>query len=76
MIQPKLSETQRKVLKWLGHGWAGQPGVGSAIMVNGKRICNVDTMMSLQRAGYVEEDSQRCWKATSSGKIFTQQLSL
>lgn len=76
MVQPKLSDAQRKVMKWLGYGWEAQPGAGSAIMVNGQRICNIDTMTALQRAGYVEQDAQRCWKATASGRSVTGRLCL
>lgn len=76
MAQPKLSDVQRKAMKWLGYGWEGQPGAGSAVMVNGQRICNIDTMMALQRAGYVEQDAQRCWKATAKGRSVTGQLCL
>lgn len=74
MAQPKLSDAQRKVMKWFGHGWQGQPGAGSAVMVNGQRICNTDTMMALQRVGYVEQDAQRCWKATAKGRSISGQL--
>ena len=54
MAQQKLSEAQRRVMKWLGYGWKSEPGAGMAIHVNGKRICNVDTMVALQRMGLVE----------------------
>lgn len=45
----KLIEAQSRVLKWLGHGWESEPGSGMAIHINGKRICNVDTMHALCR---------------------------
>ena len=82
MAEPKLTEAQRRVLKWLGKGWTSEPGSGMAIHVNGKRICNVDTMYALQRHGLVE---QRCegglklvgqWKATEAGAALTRRLCL
>lgn len=72
----KLSPAQSKVMKWLGKGWSGLPGTGSAVMVNGKRICNTDTMMALYRQGLVCQDNDRCWTATESGKTLTMQLGL
>lgn len=76
MAQEGLTDAQRRVMKWLGYGWEGQPGAGSAVMVNGQRICNTDTMMALQRAGLVEQDEQRCWKATQVGRDLTGRLCL
>lgn len=76
MAQQTLTEAQRRVMKWLGYGWEGQPGAGSAVMVNGKRLCNTDTMMALQRAGLVEQDEQRCRKAAQAGRDLTGRLCL
>jgi Mn-dependent DtxR family transcriptional regulator len=45
-------------------------------MVNGKRICNVDTMTALQRMGLVIQDDHRCWKATQAGREITKTLDL
>ena len=75
-VIPKLSEAQRRVLKWVGKGWHGQPGSGSAVMVNGARICNVDTMSTLRRLGYVSQDGSGCWHATDAGKTITKELGL
>lgn len=72
----KLTEAQKRVMGWLGKGWRTIPGSGSAVMVNGKRICNTDTMMALYRAGLVSKDDQGCWSATESGKTITAQLGL
>lgn len=80
--EPKLSEAQRRVLKSLGHGWTSEPGAGMAIHVNGKRICNVDTMFALQRMGLVEQIVDHGlrqigqWKATEAGVTLTQRLGL
>lgn len=71
-----LTEAQKRVLKWIGRGWRTEPGAGSAVMVNGKRICNSDTMMALYRAGLASKDDLGCWSATERGKTVTAQLGL
>ncbi|MDA8093302.1 MAG: hypothetical protein M0T84_05205 [Betaproteobacteria bacterium] len=82
MDQVKLSEAQRRVMKWLGYGWKSEPGAGMAIHVNGKRICNVDTLFALQRMGLVEQIEDHGlkqvgqWQATEAGRKLTGQLCL
>lgn len=71
-----LTEAQKRVMKWLGKGWCTSPGPGSSVMVNGKRICNTDTMLALYRQGLATKDNQGCWAATPSGKTVTAQLGL
>lgn len=63
-----LSPVQRRVMDLLHHGWITQPGDGASIYINGKRVCNVDTMMALQRKGLVERvDGGRVgeWKSVT-----------
>ncbi|MBV7542213.1 hypothetical protein [Acidovorax sp. sic0104] len=72
----KLTQAQTRVMKWLGKGWGTEPGAGSAVMVNGTRICNTDTMMALQRGGLVAMDAEGRWTATESGRAITAQLRL
>lgn len=72
----KLTGAQKRVLKWIGKGWTAEPGAGSAVMVNGTRICNVDTMSALCRSGLASKDDRGCWSATDSGKTITAQLGL
>lgn len=72
----KLTEAQKRVMGWIGKGWQTVPGPGSSVMVNGKRICNIDTMMALYRAGLASKDDQGCWSATESGKSIAAQLGL
>jgi len=71
-----LTPAQKRVLKLIGHGWRSEPGIGSAVMVYKKRICNVDTMMALSRAGLVQKDEHGCWSATERGKEVTAELGL
>lgn len=69
-------------MKWLGYGWTSEPGVGMAVRVNGKRICNVDTMHALERLGMVEQLTDGGlklvdqWKATEAGAALTRRLCL
>jgi hypothetical protein len=82
MTQQKLTDAQRRVMKWLGYGWKSEPGAGMAIHVNGKRICNVDTLHALERFGLVEQlivhgrKSIGEWQATQAGRDLTGQLCL
>lgn len=82
MAIQKLTDAQRRVMKWLGYGWKSEPGAGMAIHVNGKRICNVDTMFALQRLGLVEQLTEHGlklvgqWKATEAGAALTRKLCL
>lgn len=82
MAEQKLSEAQRRVMKWLGYGWESEPGAGMAIHVNGKRICNVDTMHALERMEMVEQKviagrkAVGQWKATTTGKELARRLCL
>lgn len=82
MAEVKLSEAQRRVMKWLGYGWTSEPGAGMAIHVNGKRICNVDTLHALERLGLVEQVVIRGrkaigeWQATQAGRAITGRLCL
>jgi hypothetical protein len=82
MATQKLTDAQRRVMKWLGHGWTSEPGAGMAIHVNGKRICNVDTLHALERMGLVEplvvngRKSIGEWKATQAGCDLTGALCL
>lgn len=79
---PKLSAAQRCVMKWLGKKWETAPGAGTAILVNGKRLCNVDTVHALERLGLVEQielDGRKAvgrWRATLAGRALTQRLGL
>lgn len=73
MIDPsneyKLSPVQKKVMTWLSQGWSARISSGSAVEINGKRACNVDTMTVLARLGLVERESRHpLWVSTDKGK--------
>ena len=63
-------------MKSLAYGWTTERRHGSTIYVNGKKVCNTDTMMALQRAGFVEQVSNFEWKATEAGKQAAKVLGL
>ncbi|PRE39242.1 hypothetical protein C6P97_31350 [Burkholderia multivorans] len=73
-MSPKLTAAQLRVMRWLSHGWAAEPGAGSTVTVNGSRICNVDTMQALYRAGFATRDDHGCWRATPSGLALRDRL--
>lgn len=78
----KLTDAQKRVMKWLGKGWTSEPGAGTSIHVNGSRICNVDTLKALERLGLVEQRSTNGrklvgeWQATQAGKDLTHDQQL
>lgn len=72
----KLTEVQRRVMAYVGRGWSARVSHGSAIEVNGKRVCNLSTIMVLHRKGLVAKDQNGLWIATESGKILTHRLAL
>jgi prefoldin subunit 5 len=43
----ELTETQRRVMTFIGKSWYVRRSHGSAIEMNGKRVCNIDTAMNL-----------------------------
>lgn len=79
--KPALSQTQIKVLRLIGFGHKTTPGSGLAIHINGSKVCNVDTMKSLQRRGLAEQivvdgkQQHGCWQATEEGKSLARRLS-
>lgn len=67
--KPKLTPAQQKVMNWLSQGWGARVSSGSAVEVNGERICNVDTMTVLVRLGLAERESRHpYWMATAEGR--------
>lgn len=81
MANPNLTQLQRKVMKWLGHGWYSEQGAGSSVMVNGQRLCSSRTLHSLQKKGLVEQADRNGkpasqWRATQAGRDLTTQLGL
>lgn len=73
----RLTAKQRDILRWLGQGWSTEPGPGSALIVNGKCICYINSMKALARQGMViEGDQSGCWTATELGREVTKQLKL
>ena len=66
-ISPKLTPAQTRVMHLRSHGWEAQPGAGPALLVNGARLRNVDTLQVLYRAGFAMRDDRGYWRTTSSG---------
>ena len=66
----RLTPAQTRVMKWLSGGWTTEPGSGMSIHINGKRVCNVDTLYALKKHGLVEQHSRWSWRATEAGKLW------
>jgi hypothetical protein len=69
MAKDRLSPAQERVMKWLRNGWSALQLNGCVIEINGKRVCNLDTMTVLERKGLVERDGAYYWRATEKGKV-------
>lgn len=72
----RLTEAQKRVMSWIGKGWTARRSHGTVIEVNGKRVCNEDTMMALYRMGVAQQAQEGTWAATESGKNLVAQLGL
>lgn len=69
MRKTKLTPAQARVMKWLSQGWGARVSHGSAVEINGQRVCNVDTMTALEKLGLVVRgEPHRTWKATETGR--------
>lgn len=69
MSKPKLTPVQQAVMRWLSQKWEARVAVGSAVEINGSRVCNLSTMNALARLGLVEQQSHApCWVATAEGR--------
>jgi hypothetical protein len=63
----KLSKTQIKVMSMLCHRWEAYSGGSCSVEINGKRVCNVDTMRVLLKLGLVTKTDNHTWAATAAG---------
>ncbi len=72
----KMSDAQKRVMAWMSKGWSARQAHGCAVHINGQRVCNIDTMTALERAGYVERDSRWSWVATDAGRALADSFSV
>lgn len=71
MRKVRLTAAQARVLALLKDGKMAGPGNGSAIQIEGFRVCNIDTMTTLERLKLVIRNPEdRTWKATLAGLTF------
>lgn len=72
MNKVKLTQVQQRVMHWLSQGWGARVSSGTAVEVNGERICNVSTMAVLERLGLAERESRPpYWMATAEGRMLS-----
>lgn len=70
----KISETQQRVLQLLNKGLPAQLSRGSAVEIDRKRVCNLDTMRALVRLGYAKQiTSPPMWMSTEIGRQISPQ---
>lgn len=71
MRKVRLTSAQARVLELLKAGKTAGPGNGSAVQIDGARVCNTDTMATLERLKLVIRNPEdRTWKATKAGLTF------
>lgn len=72
--QQKLSVVQASVMRCLSQSLhAGVPH-GTAVEINGERICNTATLLVLERHGLVYKQPCGLWSATNAGKQMNPQF--
>lgn len=62
------SDAQRRVMKWLTKGWRAHCVRGSAVEINGERVCNLDTIIALKKRGIVSNETRWTYMATELGR--------
>ena len=67
----KLSALQQKVMSMMSKGWSANQAYGSAVCINGDRVCNINTILALEKRGLVERKSMWVWRATEAGRAAT-----
>lgn len=72
----QLTAAQKRVMGWMSKGWSAERSTTGSININGKRVCNIDTITALINAGLVEEDGRRSWKSTQAGRAWTDTSSI
>ena len=62
----KLSPKQEEVMSWLRNGHRAYIEGVSVVYINGKKVCNLDTMAALERRGLIVRSGQWGWEAARS----------
>lgn len=58
---PKLTPVQAKVMSWVSKGWSLEQQNGTVFHINGAKVCNLDTVTSLQKLGLIKKVGQWSW---------------
>lgn len=69
-----LTPTQAKVMAWLIGGHQPHIHAGASVHVNGKRVCNLDTMNALEKRGFAEKVGRYQWRITLAGGAYMESL--
>jgi hypothetical protein len=69
----KLTQAQMKILRFIAGGFEASRGKGSAVMVDKRKICNIDTMTSLTKKG-VLTSTDNGWILTQNGSAIAKKL--
>lgn len=66
-ILRRLSQPQLRVMHFLGRGRPVVVGPGTAVKVDGRQVCRLETLESLERALLSRKDPKAGWVATAFG---------
>jgi len=69
----KLTQAQMKILRLIAGGFEANRGKGSAVVVDNRKICNIDTMTSLIKKGVLEQ-IEGGWALTQDGSAIAKKL--
>lgn len=74
----KLTPPQARVMKWVGKKWTAYKINGATVEINGQKVCNIDTMATLERHGLVTRKDEGSgvwsWDRTDKGREMAEEL--
>lgn len=72
-VEVKLTQAQMKILRLIAGGFEANRGKGSAVVVDNRKICNIDTMTSLIKKGVLAQ-TEDGWALTQDGSAIAKKL--
>lgn len=63
-----------EVMTWMRGGWQPYIQAVSIVYVNGRKLCNLDTMTALEKRGFAERVSHLRWRITKAGGEYMDAL--
>ena len=70
----RLTKPQKYVMRWMSQKWHAYQNQGTAIEINGTKVCTRATIDALERLGLIECSGHWSWKASISGRALRDAL--